>query len=97
MNQTTTIRAISSRKFIPEHLSSPPVFSGVYVARSIFFCEVFCIYIVFCPVVIFLLAIVLYVLRFQDYDYPFAIFKLFLLYIIFINVYLNNLVFALFR
>jgi hypothetical protein len=32
---------------------------------------VFCIYIVVCPVVIFFLAIVLYVLRFQDYDYPF--------------------------
>ena len=59
---------------------------GVDVARSIILSEVFCIYIVVCPVVIFLLAIVLYVLLFQDYHYPFAVFKLFLLDIIFINM-----------
>ena len=27
----------------PENLGSPPIFSGVRVARSLFFCEVFCI------------------------------------------------------
>jgi hypothetical protein len=32
----------------------------------------------FCPFVLFLLAIVLSVLRFMYYDYPFGIFKLFL-------------------
>ena len=64
MSQTTTNRTISSWKFIPKHLSSPSVFSGIDVVRSIFFFEVFCIYIVVCPVVIFLLAMVLYVLRF---------------------------------
>ena len=26
----------------PEHLSSPPVFSGVYVTQSLIFCVVFC-------------------------------------------------------
>jgi hypothetical protein len=31
---------------IPEHLSSPPVFSGVRVVRSLVFCVVFCIVVV---------------------------------------------------
>ena len=49
----------------PEHLSSPPVFSGVRVTRSL---------------VLFLLAIVLSVLlRYTDSDCPFGIFKLFFL------------------
>jgi hypothetical protein len=39
MSQTTTNRAISSRKFIPEHPSSLPVFSGVdFFSLIIFYC-----------------------------------------------------------
>jgi hypothetical protein len=59
-----------------EYPSSPPVFSGVRVARSLVLCVWFvdrCLS--FCP---FFLAIVLSVLRFMDSDYPFGIFKLFL-------------------
>ena len=62
---------------LPEHLSSPPVFGGVRVTRSLVLCVCFvdpCLS--FCA---FRLAIVLSVLlRFTDYDYPFGIFKLFL-------------------
>ena len=51
---------------LPEHLSPPTVFSFGHC--------------VVCPFVLFLLAIVLSVLlRFSDSDYPFGIFKLFLL------------------
>ena len=61
-----------------EHLSSPLVFSGVRVTRSLVLCVCFvdrCLS--FCT--FFLLAIVLYVfLQFTDSDYPFGIFKLFL-------------------
>ena len=61
----------------PEHLSSPPVCSGVHVTRSLVLCVCLiyrCLF--FCP---FLLAIVLSVLlRFMDSHYPFGIFKLFL-------------------
>jgi len=39
---------------------------------------VYVLYIVVCPFVLFLLAIVLSVLRYTDSDYPFGIFKLFL-------------------
>ena len=55
---------------------SPPVFSEVRVARSLVFCVVFCTSLL----VLFLLVIVLStLLRFTNYDYPFGIFKLFLL------------------
>jgi len=40
---------------LPEHLCSPPVFSGVRVGRSLFFCVLFC----GSSFVLFLLAIVL--------------------------------------
>ena len=66
---------------LPEHLSSPPVFSGVRVAPSLVFCV---LYIVVWPFLFFLLTfcvitIVLSVLfRFTAFDYPFGIFKLFL-------------------
>ena len=57
-----------------EHLSSPPVFSGVRVTRSL----VLCVY--FVDRCYFLLAIVLSVLlQFTGSDYPFGIFKLFFL------------------
>jgi hypothetical protein len=50
---------------LPEHLSSPPVFSGVRVTRSLV------LLIVVCPFVLFLLAIVLSVLlRYTDYNCP---------------------------
>jgi hypothetical protein len=58
---------------LPEHLSSPPVLSGVRVTRSF----VLCVYleIVVCPFVLFRLTIVS-VLRYTDSDCPFGIFKL---------------------
>ena len=60
---------------VPEHLSSPPVFSGVRVTRSLVL--YICLEIVVCPFVLFLLAIVLSVLlRYTDSGYPFGIFKL---------------------
>ena len=62
---------------LPEHLSSPQVFSGVHVTWSLVLCVCFvdsCLS--FCT---FLLTIVLSVLlRYMDSDYPFGIFKLFL-------------------
>jgi isoprenylcysteine carboxyl methyltransferase (ICMT) family protein YpbQ len=54
---------------LPKHLSSPHVFGGVRVARSL----------VFCSVVLSLLAIVLHVrLPFTSSNSPFGIFKLLL-------------------
>ena len=48
-----------------------PIFSGVCVTRSLYFMYV--LYIIVCPFVIFLLAIVLSVLlRYKDSDYPFT-------------------------
>ena len=61
---------------LPEHLNSPPVFSGVRVTRSIVLCVCF----VDRCLPNFFLAIVLSVLlRKTDSDYHFVIFKLFLL------------------
>jgi hypothetical protein len=63
---------------LPEHLSSPRVFSGVRVTRSIFsFICMFCRSLfVLCT---FSLVIALSILlQFTDYDYPFGIFKHFL-------------------
>jgi hypothetical protein len=60
---------------LPEHLRSPPVFSGVRVTLSSVLCVCFVDrFLSFCN---FLLAIVLSVLRYTDSDYPFGIFKLF--------------------
>ena len=59
---------------LPEHMSSPSVFSGVRVTRSLVLC-------MFCRslLVPFLLAIVLSVrLRYTDSDGTFGIFKLFI-------------------
>jgi hypothetical protein len=56
---------------LPKHMSSPPVFSGVHVTRSLV------LYVMFCRslFVLFLLPIVLNVLLlFTDSDYPFGIF-----------------------
>ena len=61
------------------HLSSPPVFSGVRVTRSLVVCV--CFVIVVCPFILFMLVIVLSVrLRYTDSDYPFDVFKPFFLY-----------------
>jgi hypothetical protein len=61
---------------LPEHLSSPSVFSGLRVTQSLVLCV--CFVDLVCPFVLFLLAIVLSVLlRYTDSDYPFGIFKLF--------------------
>ena len=62
---------------IPEHLYSPPVFSGVRVTRSYFY--IYVLSIVVCPFVLFRLAIELSVLlRYTVSDCPFGIFKFFL-------------------
>ena len=61
---------------LPKHLSSPSIFSGVCVTRSLFY--VYVLQIVVWHLVLFLLSIVLSVLlRLTDSDYPFGIFKLF--------------------
>jgi hypothetical protein len=62
---------------LPEHLSSPPVFSGfVLLDLKVY---MYVLWIVVRPFVLFLLAIVLSVLlQLTDVDYPFGIFKLFL-------------------
>jgi hypothetical protein len=57
----------------PEHLNSPPIFSGVRVAQFLIFGAVLC------RSLFVLLPIVLSVHRFTGFDYPFDIFKLFLL------------------
>ena len=63
---------------LPEQLSSPPVFSGIRVSRSLVLCSA--LKIVVSPFVLFLLAIVLSVVpRITDSDYPFRIFKIVLL------------------
>ena len=56
-------------------LSSPPVFSGVRVARSLGLCMVCRSLLVL--FVLFLLAIVSVLFQFADSDYPFGVFKLF--------------------
>jgi hypothetical protein len=66
---------------LPSLLSSPPpppLFNGVRVARPLVFCVMFCrsLFVLF---FIFLATTVLSVLRFTASDYPFGIFKLFIL------------------
>ena len=61
---------------LPGHLSSHPVFSGVCCARSIVFCVVFCILLF---VFLFHSVIAMPVIRYTAPDYPFSIFKLFVL------------------
>jgi hypothetical protein len=64
----------------PEHMSSPPVFSGVRFTRSLVLCICFvnrCLS--FCT---FSCGHCLSVLRFTDSDYSFGIFKLFLFYVV---------------
>ena len=59
---------------LSDHMSSPPVFSGVRVTPSLVLYVCFVDYFF----VLFLLAIVLSVLlRYRDSDYPLGIFKLF--------------------
>jgi hypothetical protein len=83
-----------------EHLSSPPVFSGVRVTRSLVLYVCFvdrCLS--FCT---FFWAIVLSVLlRYTDSDYPFGIFKLFLTlheqYFLHIDCLLFNVTYSVFQ
>ena len=58
----------------PEHLSSPPVFSGIRVAWSFVFCVMFCRSLF----VLFHLVVALSLLWFTASDYSFGIFNLFL-------------------
>ena len=61
---------------LPQHPTSPPVFSGFVLLDLLFLCNV--LLIVVYPFVLFLLAIVLSVIRrLVNSDYPFGIFKLF--------------------
>jgi hypothetical protein len=61
---------------LPEHLSSPPVFSGVRVARYLVFSVVFC-RLLLVHFLLFIMTRILLLLT--DSDYTFGIFKLFLL------------------
>ena len=64
---------------LPQHLSSPPVFSGVRVTQSFVLYAMFC-RLLFVLFVLFPSVIVLSVLlHFTDSDYPFGNFKLFFL------------------
>ena len=58
---------------LPGHRSSSAVFSGVRVAQSLVFCEVFCRSLF----VFFLFVVVLTVLQLTASDYPYGVFKLF--------------------
>jgi len=69
---TTGVTSGAGNATLPEHLSSPPVFSGIRVARSSVFCVVFWRSLF----VLFLLAIELSVLWFTNCDYPVGILKL---------------------
>jgi len=59
---------------LPEHLSLPPIFSGVHVTRPLVLCVMFCrsLFVLLC------FTIVVSGLPFSDSDYPIGIFKLFL-------------------
>ena len=90
-----TLRMLLVEQELPtlqEQPSSPLVFSGVRVSRSLIFCVVYCIV---CPFVLFLLTIVSQVLRFTDSDYPFGIFKLFLLWCWKSSVPMNTIILVL--
>ena len=61
---------------LPEHLSSPPVFSGVRVTLSLVLCVCFVdLCLSFCPFSFGELSVLR---QSTDSDYPFGIFKLFL-------------------
>ena len=63
---------------LPEYMSSPPVFSGVCVTRSLVLCE--CVLgrcLSFCPVSFYIVLSVRH--RCTDSDNPFGIFKLFMI------------------
>jgi len=63
---------------LPGHLSSPPVISGVRVARSLVFCLMFCrLWLVLLSFFCWSLCC-LFCYGVTDSDYPFGIFKLFL-------------------
>ena len=66
---------------VPEHLSSPPAFSGVRVTRSLVLC-VFCRSLFFLLSVFFCAIVLSNLLRFTDSDYTIGIFKLFLMEVI---------------
>jgi hypothetical protein len=70
---TWRVPLVEQERFtLSEHLSSPPVFSVIRVARSLVFCIVF-YRLLYVP-----LANVLSDLQFTDIDYPFDVVKLFL-------------------
>jgi hypothetical protein len=77
-SSTSDVASVAGSATLLEHLSSSPVFSGDRLTRSLVFYAVFC-RLLFCPFVLFVLAIALSVLRFADFDYSFGIFKLFIL------------------
>jgi hypothetical protein len=69
---TRLTQRVQELLILPEHLSSPPVFRGARVARSLIFCVMFCRSLF----VLFLLVIISPVLLpFIASDYPFGIFN----------------------
>jgi hypothetical protein len=78
---TVFVSRVTRRVPLVEQKLFTPVFSGVGVARSLVFCVMFCRSLLVRVSYFFLLAIVLYVLRFTASDYPFGIFNIFLLII----------------
>ena len=68
----------------PEHMSSPPVFSGVRVTQSLVLCVCYVDRCLSCCFFFFIWSLMLYVLlQFTHFDYPLGIFKLFFSAIIF--------------
>ena len=65
----TTGVTCGARQFsLPEHLSSPQVFSGVRIVRSLVMFSA--LYIIVCPFVLFLVVTVISVFGFAASDYP---------------------------
>ena len=60
---------------LPEHPSSPPVFSGIPVTGSSVFCVVFCRSLLVLLYFFFLAIALSVLLRYTDSDYPFGILK----------------------
>ena len=73
-NNTTVLRMEQEMLILPEYLSSPLVCSGIRIVQC--FCVVFCRSVFVILSFFFWPFIVLSVLRFTAFDYPFGIFKL---------------------
>ena len=75
--QTAWVPLVEQERLtLPVHLSSPPIFSGVRVTRSLvlYVCFIDCC-LSFCPLS-FLVILLSILLRFMDCDYHFGIFQI---------------------